>query len=228
MTGLNKPSIFRSFRIDWPNHVIGFFSALFGILIAFELEEWRDRKHEQELALTALSNLKVEVQINQNILHQNILDNLRAIQSIQQFLRQVDDQLMFKGTRNEADSASRLLHNLVEIKIEDGSADRWPVIFSMGSISFPSFQTSAWESAKATGALTFLPYEKVISLSFVYNNAKIADELMQIRNLDRRSDNIRTRKEFVSLLVDLEKSHRILEHEMGEFDQFVNMVVTSE
>ena len=46
-------SFLSSYKIDWANHIIGFFSALFGILIAFELEEWRDEKNQIEIARVA-------------------------------------------------------------------------------------------------------------------------------------------------------------------------------
>lgn len=55
-------------KIDWPNHAIGFFSALFGILIAFELDQWRETRNHQEEARNAFDKLKQEIQINKNSL----------------------------------------------------------------------------------------------------------------------------------------------------------------
>ena len=42
-------------RIDWPNHIVAFFSALFGILIALELDERREDTKETEFALMTLT-----------------------------------------------------------------------------------------------------------------------------------------------------------------------------
>jgi hypothetical protein len=72
--------------------------------------------------------------------------------------------------------------------------------------------------------LNFLPYERVLSLSFVYNDAKIIDELAEIRRLWRNADAIKSKVEFTELLSEMEKSHQILERELLEFDQFVNML----
>lgn len=214
-------------KIDWPNHIIGFFSALFGILIAFELDEWRERNNALELAKSAFENLMKEVDINQNILHENVTLNLKSIDKIQEVLVKVDKSLIFIGTRKEADSINKTFGKLLFIDIAD-SLTRirpvWPVHIGMSNIAVPSLQTSAWESAKATGALNSMPYEKVVSLSFVYNDSKIIDELVHIRSLLRKSDRITTKSELIILLEEAKRSHNVLENELIEFDQFVNML----
>jgi len=63
---------FSSWRVDWPNHLIGFFSALFGILIAFELDEWREAKNNREEAHNAFDKIKQEIQINKGALHEAV------------------------------------------------------------------------------------------------------------------------------------------------------------
>jgi len=218
-------------KIDWPNHIIGFFSALFGILIAFQLDQWRENNNELKLAKSAFENLMKEVDINQNILHENVTLNLQSIHKIQEVLVKVDKNLMFAGTREEADSINRKFGKLLYIDIADSSERRkayWPVHIGVSNITVPSLQTSAWESAKATGALNSMPYEKVVSLSFVYNDSKIIDELIQIRALLRKSDRITTKAELNLLLEEAERSHRVLENELVQFDQFVNMLEAME
>lgn len=214
-------------RIDWPNHIIGFFSALFGILIAFELDQWREHASELKLAKTAFENLMKEVDINQNILHENVNVNLKSIHRIQEVLTRVDKNLIFKGTRSEADSINTRFGKLLFIDTTDpapGLRPSWPVHIGMSNITVPSLQTSAWESAKATGALNSMPYEKVVSLSFVYNDSRIIDELIQIRALLRKSDGIANKSELIILLEEVERSHKVLETELTEYDLFVNML----
>jgi hypothetical protein len=226
------PISFPHFNIDWPNHIIAFFSALFGILIAFELDEWRERRKEQELAQSAFANLRNEVGINKNLLHENIRANLQVIRSLQGVLPSIDKNLVFHGSTQQADSINKKFGRLIFVNLADsiqsGRQWSWPVHFGVGNISIPSLQVSAWESAKATGALNFLPYERVLSLSFVYNDAKIIDELAEIRNLWRNSDGIKNKSDFTKLLSEMEKSHQILERELVEFDQFVNMLEVME
>ena len=54
-------------NIDWSNHIVAFFSALLGILIAFQLQDYQDdQKEEEELQIT-LEAIKKEIENNQNI-----------------------------------------------------------------------------------------------------------------------------------------------------------------
>lgn len=213
-------------RIDWANHIISFFSALFGILIAFELDEWREQRNELELARSAFENLKKEVNINQNILHENVSLNLRTIEKVKEVLTRTDKNLLFTGTHQEADSINKKFGKLLLIDISGvkGITSGWPLHIGLGNIIVPSLHTSAWESAKAIGALNFMPYEKVVSLSFVYNNSRINDELNQIKSLLKNADRIINKREVIQLLEEMERSHKALEAELVQFDQFVNML----
>lgn len=214
------------FKIDWPNHLIGFFSALFGILIAFELDDWREERNQAELARIAFENLKKEVQINQGILHENIKHNLGYIHRLQDLLPKINDQLQFTGTKEEADSVNLHFGKIIFVDTanQDKSKKPPPVVIGMGNINVPSLQSAAWESAKATGALNLMGYEKVLSLSFVYNHSRIMDELNEVRGLWRTSDNIVTKTELSNLLYEMEKSHQTIDRELQEYDQFVNIL----
>jgi hypothetical protein len=216
------------YKIDWPNHVIGFFSALFGILIAFELEEWRDEKNQIEIARIAFENLKKEVQINQNSLRENIAINVKHLKSLQALLNRMDNQLGFIGSKEEADSINRNFSQVAFIEWDDvvnnNTLVKPIVIIGLHNITIPMIQSSAWESAKATGALNLMDYEKVLSLSSLYNPPRILDELGQIRNFLRNSDNILSKKELSILLSEMEKAHWSIESELQTFDQFVNIL----
>ena len=216
------------YKIDWPNHIIGFFSALFGILIAFELEEWRDEKNQIEIARIAFENLKKEVQINQNSLHENVANNIRYINILQELLDKMDNQLRFTGSKVEADSINQNFSQVVFIEWSDSvtkSKMLKPIVnIGMHNITIPTLQSSAWESAKATGALNLMEYEKVQSLSYLYNPSHILEELDEIRNLWRNSDNVSNKAELSMLLTKMEKSHRSIESSLEAYDQFVNIL----
>ena len=220
----------KNFRIDWPNHIIGFFSALFGIMIAFQLENWRQDSHDQALATSAFGNLKREVEINKNSLHETVRLNLETIRTVKEILALVDRELILEGTKAKADSLNRKFSNVISIDVSNSSINnrRWPVLFNMQNITIPSLQTSAWESAKATGSLSVMSYERVASLTFVYNNAKIIDEISEIRKLWRSLDKTNSKEEFSKLLVEMEKDHEIILRELNEFDQFFNMLQAME
>ena len=59
-------------KLDWPNHIIAFFSALLGILIAFQLEGYRDTRKDNEELKSALISIKSEIDNNFNIYETNV------------------------------------------------------------------------------------------------------------------------------------------------------------
>ena len=221
------------FKIDWPNHLIGFFSALFGILIAFELDNLREAHNQADLSRIAFENLKKEIQINQSLLHENTSNNLRYIHSLQGLLPQINNQLLFIGTTEEADSVNLHFGKIIFVDVgnasmQDKRKKLMPIIIGMGNINVPSMQSSAWESAKATGALNLMDYEKVLALSFIYNHSRIMNELNEVRSLWQASDNIVTKTALSNLLNEMGKSHQTLDRELLEFDQFVNILYAME
>jgi hypothetical protein len=98
----------------------------------------------------------------------------------------------------------------------------------MGNIMVPVMHSSAWESAKATGALNLMEYEKVLSLSSLYNSPRILEELEEIRSLWRSSDKVSDKTELSILLTEMERAHRSIEQELLAFDQFVNILNSME
>ena len=59
-------------KIDWINHLIAFLSALLGILIAFQLEDYQDKQREKEELQITLTAVKNEVENNIKIYQTNI------------------------------------------------------------------------------------------------------------------------------------------------------------
>lgn len=214
---------FQNLRIDWPNHVIGFFSALFGILIAFELDEWRERNNQREMALTAFERMKSEIDFNRNILHANVKQNLELIQVLNGLTGQLSERLLFTGSQEEADSINQTYPGYIFIETETSEIG-YPVHMGVGSMAMISLHTSAWESAKATGVLNFMGYEKVIALSSIYNYSTIVDELLTIRQMTRKANDITSKAQLSMFLSEAEESLIVIERELAEFDQFVNIL----
>ncbi len=67
-------------------------------------------------------------------------------------------------------------------------------------------------------------YEKVLTLSSLYNPPRLLDELNEIRTLWRTSDNVTGKTELTILLTEMEKAHRSIAHELEAFDQFANIL----
>jgi len=217
----------RAWKVDWPNHLIGFFSALFGILIAFELDQWRETKNNHEDARNAFDKIKQEIQINKNALHETLKTNLKLIDVLEEkLLPHVNDQLEYTGSVKEAKALNAEVKPIGKIVLDDTTATavKSPVLINMGSLLHPTLHNSAWESAKATGVINYIAYEKVLSISYVYNTPRITDELQAIRALLRKSDEITTKPNLKILLKELKESHLLIQSEMNNYDVFVSII----
>lgn len=221
-----KKSRFRKLKIDWPNHMIGFFSALFGILIAFELDEWRERQNHQELAAAAFERMKSEIDFNRNVLHANVKQNIERVQVLDRLTEKLNDRLLFTGTVGEADSLNHYFSGYIFINTEEkgDKESGYPAHIGVSSMTMITQHTSAWESAKATGVLNFMDYERVIALSSVYNYSIILEELHTIRQMTKKADDITTKAQLQFFLSEVAESLSVVQRELAEYDQFVNML----
>lgn len=221
----------RSWKVDWPNHLIGFFSALFGILIAFELEEWRESKNHQEDARNAFEKTKKEIQFNKDILHEAVDTNLRLIDMLEiELLPFVSERLEFIGSLEAASAINLKLNPIAKIILRDTLSPslKNPILVNMGSLRHPTLLNAAWESAKATGVINYIEYEKVLSISSLYNTPRITDELLAIKTLLRNADEITTKSRLKILLKELRESHLLIQSELADYDAFVNIIQTME
>lgn len=222
---------FREWKVDWPNHLIGFFSALFGILIAFELDQWRESKNSQEDARNAFEKIKVEIQTNKETLHAVINGNLKLLELLEsEFIPHINDKLGYNGSSTAALAINAKVYPAAIIHLADTSLANInsSVTINMGSLSHPILHYSAWESAKATGIINDLEYEKVLAISYLYNTERILEELQEIRLLLRKSDEINSKIGLEKLLSELRESHMIIHTELDYYDTFVNMVQSME
>lgn len=215
-------------KIDWPNHIIAFFSALFGILIAFQLDEWRESSGERRLAEEAFRLVRNETSLNNSILTENINRNSETLATLESLLPFVDSEMNFKGTYNDADSVNGK-NSFIKIVVPETSLNKnrsgvFDLHISMDRFETPEIHTSAWESAKATGALNYMTLEKVDLLSLIYNNAKLKEELTDLRHALKRTDDIKTKDEFTDLLGDLQSSHHVIQRELATFQSYVSIL----
>jgi hypothetical protein len=217
----------NSWKVDWPNHLIGFFSALFGILIAFELDQWRETKNNEEDARNAFDKIRQEIQVNKSALHETVSTNLKLIDLLEEeVLSHVNDRLEYHGHIDQANAINVKVKPIAKIILTDTvvASTKAPVLINMGSLLHPTLHNSAWESAKATGVINYIEYEKVLSISYLYNIPRITDELQAIRALLRKSDEITTKSSLKILLKELRESHLLIQSEMANYDVFVNII----
>ena len=215
--------------IDWPNHIVGFFSALFGILVAFELDQWRESVQEGEVAANAFEKIKDEIQVNKTTLHETVNTNLTLISGLEDIvLPSLNEKLQFQASRVKADSINTNKDLMVVAYVDTiewkKSGGNPPTHIVIGNLIQPVLHYSAWESAKSTGALNFMEYERVLSISSLYNDPRITDELEDVKELLRTSDDRKSKTQLADLLKELKKSHLLLQKELEQYDLFVSFL----
>ncbi len=218
---------FRVWKVDWPNHLIGFFSALFGILIAFELDQWREAKNNQDDAGNAFEKIKQEIEINKVALHETVNVNLQLLHLLEEeLLPGINEKLQFKGSLEAARNINTKVNKIAMINLADTTLSKavFSITVNIGSLLHPTLHYSAWESAKATGVINYIEYEKVLTISYLYNIPRITEELQEIRGLIRKSDDITTKSKLQKFISELKESHFLIQTELSNYDTFVSII----
>ncbi len=158
-------------RIDWRNHFVAFISTLFGIFIAFQLEDWRESRVEKERMKITFQSIKFEIEENLRIYRTNVTQ-------IRDFLEYVDfilshskgDKLVMKATDYSFYQSKypdrfeyvKLIRNL------NDSLSEYTSDLRVDFIPLTGISTSNWDAAKSTGVLTLAEPTKVSDLTYIY------------------------------------------------------------
>ena len=125
---------------DWlPQVIIESVLIVVSILVALGLDEWRENREDEEFVRTALSNFLTEVRQNKN--------RVEDAAPFNKGLRQVLNQ---HYTNEDITTVDEFV-NMVEIYSPAG------------------LQSTAWDTALATGSLAKMEYNLVTALSFTYS-----------------------------------------------------------
>jgi hypothetical protein len=158
-------------RIDWPNHLVAFLSALVGILVAFQLQAWQADRSNREKLSVALRSLQLEAQANDQTFDYDI-------KAFHELTAQTDALLKFQRTdstlacsladfevlKKEAPAhysdanIIRAAGQLAEVRISD------PIDFIPRN-----FITDNWEAAKSSGTLERMSHDQLVSFIELYS-----------------------------------------------------------
>ena len=158
-------------KIDWLNHTIAFLSALLGILIAFQLDDYQEDRREQEELQIALNSIKEEIEANLEIFTSNSeglsewLQYWELAQSTDGF-EYVNKELFvnwqnqfplrYQGWEIIEDYGDSVL---VKIKPEDIVIDILPKT---------GISSSSWQAASYSGILNRLDHSTLSKLTRIY------------------------------------------------------------
>lgn len=161
-------------RIDWINHLVGFFTALIGIFIAFQLDDWQEKNQEEEKVKITLAAIKSEIDDNRGIYQRDVtvLSNWleywdfvganRPEFNGQMMATEKKMEIMKKRHPQRLDSARFIKRYNDSINIYSAGTIMIDVTVESG------ISTSSWEAAKSSGVLNSLDHSLMTQLTKIY------------------------------------------------------------
>jgi hypothetical protein len=134
---------------SWRDFFIHLATITIGLLIALSLEGCVEWRHHRQMVHEAQAGLEIEIEAN----HREVQDALDHVRREQVLLSQ-DVAMLRKIIANP--------------KVPNQET---PII----RFELPSFDDVSWESAKSTGALSYMPYGRVHVYSDIYNRQNEVD-----------------------------------------------------
>lgn len=130
----------RRTRIPWTKIVLEAFFVMLGVLLALIADEWRQNHDDKKRAERALISIVDELNLNRDAVAQSLDYHVKLTQQLRQF---------------ESEPGH-----------EQALAD--PRLFNKGFVHPAALIYTAWDSAQATDAVSHMPYERVLTLSGIY------------------------------------------------------------
>lgn len=124
----------------------------FSILFALWVDDWKEERDHRDLAQQALANFEREILDNQARVKKQLEYHLRLQGSLRAVLQNPDPIRTLEQTRQE---------------------------IQFRGLAPPIFFDTAWQTAVATQALTYLDYETVSALSSIYSLQNIFNKVAE-------------------------------------------------
>lgn|GEM_PF-2312622 len=158
-------------NIEWGNHFVSFLSALLGIFIALQLEEWRENRAEVQRAKEAIAAIKAESDSNIALYRYNI-QGLKGQAECLRFFRTHESKGFLLANPQEFEALKskypkRFQFRMME-KIND-SLNRYEGEPRVDFLPNSGFSSSAWHSAEISGILPKFSQDKISALTFIYD-----------------------------------------------------------
>jgi hypothetical protein len=165
---------FNSYKIDWLNHIVGFLSAIFGIFIAFRLENYRERQNDKEKVEIVKQVLKKEIEGNLEIYERNVADLSGWFDYLELYDTKFDEKRrglviglheLLIWRKKQPDRFS----DLKEIQSINDTLKVFEFPFRVDVAPTMGISTSNWKTAVSSGVLTSMDYTLTTRLTQIYD-----------------------------------------------------------
>lgn len=166
-------------KIDWKNHSIAFLSSLLGLFIAFQIQDWQDKRRDNEKAIKTMRALKNELIYNKELLERQLESVSIWVENTEFFLEKSQHQELRENeiyaTQKEIDSCIKRnvkftyrMKNIQLIKKVNDTLNIYKADWIVFDISFHPLVTNQWQAAKSSGALSYMQQEQLALFSKAY------------------------------------------------------------
>ena len=198
--------------IDWHNHTITFVSTIIGILIAFQLEDWRESREEQTKINKAEVSLVNELERNKIGLETIIKGNKDWLLYADFIMSHTyDDHLAC--TQQELDSAIKVhptrFSKSTFIKKLDTTTNLYGMSFEVDVPFIFQIETATWEAVKSSGTLNFIEQNHVFWYVKTYKELERRLSTLDERELMEKLGNYDSSITLYNLVTDQTRGYEI-------------------
>lgn len=182
-------------RIDWLNHLLGFFGVILGVLIAFWLNSAAQERKERQVASIALQNIKAEIERNMAAIDDALDKNKMQLQFFNAYTDLVGNDMRFLGSASQRDSLYAIYPDYMDKK--------GGVTVNLNLYELPDV---AWVTTANTSVVAAIDFELMYTLSETYNIQSRLSDLDKLLLEDLRSFNSGGRQVMLNLQQTLSTS----------------------
>lgn len=172
MKTFKLPSM-KHFKVDWTNHIVGFVSTLLGIFIAFQLDDWQDRKAQEERIEITLGAIKKEVDSNIAIYKINISKLSQWIEYCEFIQNHSNENGEVISTESALNSIKiKNQHRFKDLKVlkkHNDSLNVYKIDLMLDVLPETDKSTNNWEAAKSSGILNYMDHSRMAQLTQIYD-----------------------------------------------------------
>lgn len=201
-----KPSV------DWQNHIITFVSTIVGILIAFQLENWRENREEQNKINKAEVSLINELERNKIGLENIIKENKHWLSYADFIFSHTHDDHLACSQR-ELDSVSKIYPSRFTrttiIKPLNKTTNLYRMDFRVDVPFIFQIETATWEAVKSSGTLNFIEQGNVFWYVKTYKELERRLSTLDERELMEKLGNYGSTITLYNLVSDQTRGYEI-------------------
>lgn len=198
--------------IDWQNHSITFISTIIGILIAFQLEDWRENREEQAKIDKAEISLINELNRNKVGLEATIKINKDWLLYADFIMSHTYDDYL-ACTQQELDSAIQVhptrFSNSNFIRKLDPSTNLYGMSFEVDVSFIFQIETATWEAVKSSGTLNFIEQSNVFWYVKTYKELERRLSTLDERELMEKLGNYGSTITLYNLVTDQTRGYEV-------------------